>query len=1467
MQQPAAPALFKVTPRLWVVGRPSARGTNAEERRASPAALRALLDLEAGGGNWALFNASSKGRAEIDYGALGNAVSEWQPYSTLPGLQDDLPGLGSTFRLLHCLAFWQAWGGECIAALCCNTSLRRSGFLAAAHVAHSTRCGMDAALAQVSLALCGEAGALAAAHFTPAWRYLARGMDALLRAPPSLARAHTVEYLVLTLPRLKALLAGAPPELLLFEGGACVFSSALDCVAGQSVRWEGEEQLVLEMPRNTVLCGDVALYALFPGGAAALAAQGGGLQPHSPLPPRPAAGADAGAGAGTAAAAAAAAAAPGQLPRRLILRAAFHTSLVDAGVAELAGRDMDVFAPALATPAALAALRLCLVLTTLTPEAQAAGNVGRLQAHSYLGLEGALALAAGASSYASHAYVFPLPALLAALHRAPSGAGDSGGGGGGGSGAGDASAAAAAAAAGGAAAAHGLQDLAACCALQRANNDLGRAREFMDCALFRRLFREGALERELRLLKETLSSEELALALAARFDVAVKRRGPALWELDVSKLLEGARLGRLVVGGAGGTGQGSGGGGRRRRKGGRPAAEAAVGAQGGARAAGSSGSSSGSGSGSGSDSSGSSARAPRDKAAGAAEAAAAAAAAAATAAAAAAAAVAAAATEPPPTAGGLFAAFGEAQNEGAEAAAGEGGPAGGEEGEGGQGEDERIIPWTMSDHPIFSKWLAQLRSGISKAQLIESTLQPGAWNPAILDLAAEAVIPPALPATAQALTHGSWPLLQKFSRMASMGLPRPVIEHAMSKECLSAALLDAEPGSVPMAASVSPPHVIKGTRRAGPQVKKLFWTAAVRGGRGMVEGTFWGGPPGDICSASRALIPNEAAFAALWVQDSAEVAKRKAAAAAAAAAAALHGVITLFDPRRSQNAGIALAKLSAPPAAIVAAVAAGTCRLPAPGSAGGGGGGGGAAAAPVRLLSAKDLGAAIELSPTPEERALLKAFTGDATRLGAAERFALGTLGVSAFAERARGLLLQCEWGERTAFVRDKAALLEAAVGQVRSAGRLRRVCKAVLVLGNKMNLGTPALEPKAQPHLVRAFTLGSLQQLQLTRSWDASTSVLTYLQGLLKEGGDEDAMLLASDFAGLAVLREARRLPTDAVREEVSALRARLTALCELVRADAQAGGGVVQAGGMEATWEEEEVVVGSTTDEGEEGAPAAAAAPAPAPAGRGGGRGAAAASGAPPPAQRAKKRRKPVVKRVKRRTEPLPQFAALAQAALEDVSRSIEDALAQFAGLLEWMKEEATLAPAEYFATLHEFVVAWGAELGREEARKKKERAARRAARVGGKRGGAQRGGGGKAAAAGGGEDAGGEEGDAEGDSVIRQAGAARRGGGGWAGDASAVNEGAADAPPAAAVAAVPVPAATRLPAPGAGGGTPPMAARGTASVPAAARGAAPAEAGGGPSGAAQGRPPMLLGGGGGGSGGGGSFLDSIKRRKREE
>lgn len=241
-------------------------------------------------------------------------------------------------------------------------------------------------------------------------------------------------------------------------------------------------------------------------------------------------------------------------------------------------------------------------------------------------------------------------------------------------------------------------------------------------------------------------------------------------------------------------------------------------------------------------------------------------------------------------------------------------------------------------------------------------------------------------------------------------------------------------------------------------------------------------------------------------------------------------------------------------------------------------------------------------------------------------------------------------------------------MAQIRDAARFRRFLKAVLVLGNKMN-GAPDAK-----RAVKAFTVNSLHQLYLTKAFDTQTSVLQYLLRLLKRR-DPDLLRLGRDFRG-PTLAEAKRLPLDVMVEEMRELREGLTALEATVREAAQDGGGwaSVGAGGGAGEQYVEEDAPGDGDGGGGEGggkhrsrsasASAGGGTPAPAVDGSAGG-----GDGAPPPTAAApdgggSSSGKKARRRVRRRVEPLPAFAALAQAELGRLQAAFDGAQADYKG-----------------------------------------------------------------------------------------------------------------------------------------------------------------------------------------------------------
>ncbi len=248
--------------------------------------LAAWLEQQAGGDNYVVFNLSTKGRNEVDYGAFKNAVVEFQPYSRVD-IIDETPSLGQLFRVIYALKFFAAWDPATLLVLHCNTGIQRTGFILAAFLAYDgVHPTMEAALAAISAARLGEGGGSVAEDFLPSWRYLMAHVDKTLRAPPSLPRVHALSHIVLALPTLRARgRPGSLPIVQLFAGPKAVFDSSADCVPEEGVRWE-DDKLVVEVggEEGLVLCGDYQLWLLLPpprGGGGGEGEGGGAASPRT----------------------------------------------------------------------------------------------------------------------------------------------------------------------------------------------------------------------------------------------------------------------------------------------------------------------------------------------------------------------------------------------------------------------------------------------------------------------------------------------------------------------------------------------------------------------------------------------------------------------------------------------------------------------------------------------------------------------------------------------------------------------------------------------------------------------------------------------------------------------------------------------------------------------------------------------------------------------------------------------------------------------------------------------------------------------------------------------------------------------------------------------------------------------------------------------------------------------------------
>ena len=238
----------------------------------------------------------------------------------------------------------------------------------------------------------------------------------------------------------------------------------------------------------------------------------------------------------------------------------------------------------------------------------------------------------------------------------------------------------------------------------------------------------------------------------------------------------------------------------------------------------------------------------------------------------------------------------------------------------------------------------------------------------------------------------------------------------MASEFISPAVLNAPPDATLPADELTPPRRRKAK---GPTVvrKKLHWVPV----KGRVEGTMWGGPPGDLVGAAAQLVTDEAEFARLFLQAPGGGPKARKGGKG-------EGPVALLDARRAMNVGIGSAGLSL----SVEGVADCLVRLCAKAGPTHGG----------ALLTVSDLAVLPGLCPSEEEARLVTGYTGDPSRLGPPEKFILALAGIPGARSVAAGLAFQAGFDERVREARTRTSNFVAAVGAVQGSARFHRMLK-----------------------------------------------------------------------------------------------------------------------------------------------------------------------------------------------------------------------------------------------------------------------------------------------------------------------------------------------------------------------------------------------------------------------------------------
>jgi hypothetical protein len=338
--------------------------------------------------------------------------------------------------------------------------------------------------------------------------------------------------------------------------------------------------------------------------------------------------------------------------------------------------------------------------------------------------------------------------------------------------------------------------------------------------------------------------------------------------------------------------------------------------------------------------------------------------------------------------------------------------------------------------------------------------------------------------------------------MLKMGIPRQGVENKMLEEGVDPALLDGSSGSSSSSSSSSQQQKLdsaatdatiaaaaaapkkKKRKKDGVKRKKLFWEALDKHSLPAAMVSIWSPPPrpseggeGEGEGEGEEEPPiklNLCAFKRLFTEQPDDDKKRKEEEEATAARKCEESKkqVGILDVRRDQNASIALSRVRCPFDEIRGRVAT----------------------LDDTPFSATQIQALRDYLPTPDERMLLTAFSGDVSCLSPAELYMREMMALPSASSLLSVMLFKRHHGDKADSLREAITHISRACESIIGSTGLRIAFQTIRQIGNEMN-GTN----------VYAFSLTSLPSLTSTKAFDKKTTVLRYLIQELTARGQEE--------------------------------------------------------------------------------------------------------------------------------------------------------------------------------------------------------------------------------------------------------------------------------------------------------------------------------------------------------------------------
>ncbi|KAI3715014.1 hypothetical protein L6452_21978 [Arctium lappa] len=365
--------------------------------------------------------------------------------------------------------------------------------------------------------------------------------------------------------------------------------------------------------------------------------------------------------------------------------------------------------------------------------------------------------------------------------------------------------------------------------------------------------------------------------------------------------------------------------------------------------------------------------------------------------------------------------------------------------------------------------------------------------------------PPPPPAPNSSSLH-----LDTASQMSSGPPPPP--PPMFSANGNVAGVIPPPPPSVPRAANISgvpspPPPLVKGRslsrtcnskNQQSTKLKPLHWLKITR----AVQGSLWAETQksGEAAKAPEIDISElESLFSASNPKSEQEAGKSKS-----KAVANKPEKVQLIDHRRAYNCEIMLSKVKVPLNELMDYVLA----------------------LEDSAMDADQVDNLIKFCPTKEEMETLKGYKGEKDKLGKCEQFFLELMKVPRTESKLRVFSFKLQFSAQVSDLRKSLNIVNSAVEQTRSSGKLKRVMQTILSLGNALNQGT------ARGSAI-GFRMDSLLKLTETRAKNNKTTLMHYLCKVLA-----DKLPEVLDFSkDLDSLEPASKMQLKFLAEEMQAI------------------------------------------------------------------------------------------------------------------------------------------------------------------------------------------------------------------------------------------------------------------------------------------------------------------------------------------